>query len=393
MSLKLGKGLLLFGTLLMGTALSASCEDPSIVEPGTTADGGTTRPGIANLTSIKVLPESLSLTVNGTPQTQMFTARGTFLDGHQEDVTDRVAWSTSPTSLGGFSQGSILTLGAYGGEGLVIASSGNVQGSAKIRLRVSRRVVEMDARGADETKFGGKPDAKNPKLVYPYDKVMLPPNLGSIEVHWVRGNQAHTIYEVSLQNQVTDLKVYTGCRVPPGGDANGCVYALSQEIWGLLAYSNLGNRDAVVLTVRSTDGKTVGSADPANLKFANEDMKGGIYYWTAAENGQSVISRIDLEKGKVETYYATADSPTDHNGKKDCVGCHANRPRRPPDGPDPGRGRTSPIWWSWTSRSGSRSSPRSTPRAAPRSSASSPTSWPTVRTGKRWSRRCAASCA
>lgn len=298
-----------------------SCNEPTIEIPQNNDGGGS--PGIANLESIQVMPGDVSLTLaSDTPQTQKYQAIGKFTDGHTEDITERVTWAVSPSSLGGFSKVSLFESGRFGGDGQVYARSGTLFGTGKLALRVTRRFVEADAPGADEGKFTGPADAQSPQVVYPYDQVLMPPNLGLVEVHFTKGNAAHSLFEISLQSRTTDIRVYTACTgaFSVGG---GCVYdKIVKNTWDLVAYSNAGSTDPVVVTIRSTDGKTVGTSKAIGMRFGGDKVLGGLYYWTA-EGGVIGIYRIDFEHNAVEPYYLTPESPRDHQNKQVCIGCHA----------------------------------------------------------------------
>lgn len=299
-------------------SLVGACEEPTISLPVPEGgDGGL--PTIAGLKEIQVMPPSLTLTLSGPTQKQVFAATGLFEDGHMEDITRRVTWRVSPQSLGHMQDISTFETDVYGGEGQIIAQSGSLFGSARLSIRVSRRIVEMDAPGADESMFVGKPESAGATIAYPYDQVLMPPNLGALEVHFTRGTPSHNVFEISLQNRVTDLRIYTGCKVV----GTGCVYALTRAHWDLMAYTNAGGEDPVLITVRGTDGKTVGTSKAVRMSFSPEPIRGGIYYWTAEEGGQAAIHRIDLEGGKAEPFYTTAQSPLDHQNQRVCVGCHA----------------------------------------------------------------------
>ncbi len=309
-----------------------SCNDATIIVPQDgNPDGAMPVPALAGLNTITLSPQSVTLTVTGQPTTQAFTAVGQFDDGHSETLTDKLDWSVSPASLGRFPQAGSLSVGPYGGDGVVVATSGSLTGQAQVSVRVSRQINEPDAPGVTDGNFGGKPDAANPAVMYPYDGVVMPPNLGSLDIQWVKGNPADTIFEITLQNKVTDIRVFTACRPPAGGAPNGCSYPLGQDVWSLCAYSNLGNTDPVLVTVRSTNTgtKTVGTSKPIGVKFAADELKGGIYYWTTVGgvNGISGIYRIDLQNRKVEPFYTEQSAPNDHRGGNaqngGCVGCHA----------------------------------------------------------------------
>jgi hypothetical protein len=307
--------------LLCFAALGQSCNEPSVIIPTVDDVDGGAVPGIGNLRVIRIEPPSVSLTIDGeTQKSQKFTAVGEFDDGHTEDITDRVVWTTSPSSIGRFRDISTMETVGFGGQGKVFARSGTLAASADLFVRLSRTIIETDAMGADSSRFSGPADAQIPAVLYPYDQVLLPPNLGTAEIHWLRGNPANNVFEVSLQNKVTDLRVYTGCKVV----ATGCAYTLGRTLWNQMAYSNLGT-DPVVVTVRGTSGagKPVGTSKAVNLRVAMEDLRGGIYYWTTEQGEGGSIYRIDLEKGKVEPFYVVSESPRDHRNNQDCVGCHA----------------------------------------------------------------------
>lgn len=313
--------------LLCFAVLGAGCNEPSVIVPTRDDVDGGAIPGIGNLRVIRVEPPSVSLTIDGeTQKSQKFTAIGEFDDGHTEDVTDRVVWTTSPASVGRFRDVSTMETVGFGGEGKVFARSGTLAGSATLFVRLSRSIVEADAGGASSSTFSGSADAQIPAVLYPYDQVVLPPNLGTAEIHFLRGNPQNTVFEVSLQNRVTDLRIYTGCKVV----GTGCVYTIGRTVWNQMAYSNLGNGDKsnpdpVVVTVRGTagPGKPVGTSRPVNVSVATEDLRGGVYYWTTEQGEGGSIYRIDMEKGKVEPFYQATESPRDHRGGQTCVGCHA----------------------------------------------------------------------
>lgn len=43
-----------------------------------------------------------------------------------------------------------------------------------------------------------------------------------MEVHWLRGNPQNNVFEIALQNKVTDLRIYTGCKAV----GTGCAYSI-----------------------------------------------------------------------------------------------------------------------------------------------------------------------
>ena len=65
----------------------------------------------------------------------------------------------------------------------------------------------------------------------------------------------------------------------------GCIYAPDSKAWTLLARSNLGGV-AVKLSVRATPetGGKVGNSATIGMSFAQDDLLGGLYYWTTSPN-------------------------------------------------------------------------------------------------------------
>lgn len=308
--------------LLAGlVGFGASCQEASLIIPQ--MDGGNSP--IPGLTDIQITPGSVSLIASDTPQQQQFRATGVYDDGHTQDVSDKVNWSvvsSGVANIGVIKGAGLFVTGAYGGEGKVYATSGTLTAQATIKVQLSRTVNDPSAGGGGPGQFGGAADpAAAPVVVYPYDQVLMPPNLGYLEVQWQKGAVSNTLYEVSFQNTYTDVKIYTGCKATA---VAGCSYELPADLWNLLAQTNAGATTATAVTVRGTagTGKPVGTSKPVQVFFWGEAVRGGIYYWSTEDSNSGNIYRIDLEKGVGEAYYTVAMAPLDHNGNRRCVGCH-----------------------------------------------------------------------
>jgi hypothetical protein len=299
---------------------------------GGLGDGTGDGPGqaIAGLQSLTVTPADATLMVGDQPATQRYQVQGRFTDGHQEDVTDRVAFSLSVPALGTF-QGALFTSTTQqGGRTEVQARAGSVSGTASLTLVLKRQLPIPPGSGGPAlppdpgTKFGGPADASRaPTLVYPNDGVVLPPNLGRIEVHWLRGPAQNTLFELGFKNSVTDVRLYVRCERPDGVQDDGCIVEPTGEAWTFIAETNRGG-EALQLTVRATDdqGSAVGTSATQSLSFAKDDISGTIYYWTTSQGG--LIQRFDF--GSTATTAETVLGPdvvtTTEEGAR-CVGCHA----------------------------------------------------------------------
>lgn len=274
--------------------------------------------GIPGLKAINVLPPDQTLTIEGTmPATSTYRALGQFEDGHTEEITARVTFRVAEPALGSFT-GARFTSGLErGGRGEIIAAAGAIEGRAALTLLLRKRVADPMSQGLPGDaagRFAGTAaPARAPDVVYPADGVVLPPNLGRLEVHFLTG-AGNTLFEVAFTSPLSDVRVHMRCTLPMKG---GCVYAIPPEVWRWIADTNRGS--AVQVIVKGTDDTAteVGSSQPLTMAFATQDIQGGIYYWTTS--GGTGIMRYDFASAQTtaEKYLGTELS----NGT--CIGCHA----------------------------------------------------------------------
>src|SRR5690606_26568283 len=102
--------------------------------------------------------------------------------------------------------------------------------------------------------FAGEPlPALAPTLVYPNDGVLLPPNLGRLEVHFLPGSADNKLFEVRFSSESSEIIHYTRCYANPlEFEAGACALVLTGEDYELLAASNQG-QGPVTLSVRGAD--------------------------------------------------------------------------------------------------------------------------------------------
>jgi hypothetical protein len=347
----------LLGILLAATALSG-CKGCNPTPPGNTdagnnptvdgggTDGGNTDGGGGDpdggdggptLGALAITPTNPILAVtSGTAVTQQFTVIGTFSDGHTEDVTGLAIFSIDDTRLGLFGGGSMFTSSTeVGGTSYVRARIGTTSVSTPITVRLERKVPDSSSGSAGlpsdpGSMFGGAadPDASHkPKIVYPNNGVMVPPNLGQLEIHFLPNNDAATLFELAFTNAITDVRVYLRCYMPtdvslPSGVSRGCIYTPEEQVWKFLAESNRGGNQ-VKLTVRATDDSgngPVSTSDPIAIQFARAEIKGALYYWTTS--GGTAVMRYDFAgtgPQKANPVLKASHITTSVS----CVGCHA----------------------------------------------------------------------
>jgi hypothetical protein len=165
-----------------------------------------------------------------------------------------------------------------------------------------------------------------PALVYPNDGVLLPPNLGTVEIQFLPGKKTGELYEVSLQSAFSDLRLYTRCTSDTTQFVTGtCVQNLDAATVDILSESNRGG-PAVKLSVRGGDGSgAFGGAAQASIQFAADRVDGAVYYWTTSSPPR--IMRFDFGSQSalapvLQPNNLPSDSGTAGGGTR-CVGCHS----------------------------------------------------------------------
>jgi hypothetical protein len=309
-------------------------------------DGSSSGSVISNVT---IEPANATLTVQaGQSASQAYKVMGV-LDGQGPpvDLTSRfVLWVPDNYLVGDFpatggplfttrlpasatdpvQQGGTLTVEA---EAL---NPGNAPITATTSLTV-KLVADLDttAAGADGgippnpgQLFGGTADASRaPVLEYPNDGTMLPPNLKVLDVHWMPGSAANTLYQISFTSPTSTITYYTRCGAIQDLLVNGaCGFQLDATGYAYLAQSNAGQGN-VALTIRGTDdqGSSVGTSASFQIQFAEESVNGGVYYWDVTDTR---IMRFDFGGTSTtpDVFFAKSQYGTDGV----CVGCHAISP-------------------------------------------------------------------
>ncbi len=291
--------------------IACSHHDPG----GGSPDGGDPLVGLASLT-IKPIDQTLVIS-QGQAATSQYTALGTFEDGHIADVSPYVQFGLEDGSLGGFTASDLTTTTTHGGRTNVSAIAGGVQASTGLLIRIEQTWNDpASTLPADPAApfTGPAAPGRNPRLVYPNSGVILPPNLGKLELHFNPG-AGNSLFELSFANSITQLTVYLRCTTPLNG---GCVYTPDPQVWTWLADTNRGG-DPVTWSIRGTDdsGTGVGTSTPMALRFSAEDLTGGIYYWTTT---RQAIMRYDFASATqtVASQYLGTEMSSGA-----CIGCHA----------------------------------------------------------------------
>ncbi|MCX5742219.1 MAG: hypothetical protein NT062_06965 [Proteobacteria bacterium] len=300
--------------IVTGVALGFACGKE---HPGPGGADAPTDP-LLGLVSLVVEPADQTLVIQqGQPAIEEYTATGTFVDGHSENITDRVAFALGDGTLGGFANAKLTTTIAKGGRTVVVASAAGVEGQTPVTIKLQQRYDDPGSTLPTDpaAPFGGPVVAgRDPTSVYPNDGVVVPPNLGRLELHF-RPGTGNTLFELSFVSAVLDLKVYLRCTTPLNG---GCIYLPDAPVWTWIAESHRGT-DPVTWSIRATDdaGTGVGTSLPMTMRFAPEDLTGGIYYWNTTTTS---IMRFDF--ASTTQVMAEKFIGPEMTGNT-CVGCHA----------------------------------------------------------------------
>jgi hypothetical protein len=296
--------------LLLGLIVSAC--DGQVENPGGASGGSDAQEPASELVAIDVMPQGAVLYVgHGVAGTQDFTARARYRDGSTGDVTASVGW-TLELPLGSFpAVGHLVADGVSGGQTRVHANLGGVDGAATVKVVIRDQHVSEGAPADSATHFGGAADpALAPTLVYPADGVMLPPNLGTIEFQW-QPQPTSTLYDLHFTSDYLDLHVYTATNH----------YTPTAEEWHWLAETHRGAQLGYSVRATGPSGG-VGESQPRQLRYAELDVKGGLYYWSATSPDTEGIWRFDFgaTAGTAEKYLAENDNGPANVGH--CIACH-----------------------------------------------------------------------
>ncbi|MBS2013462.1 MAG: hypothetical protein JST00_11270 [Deltaproteobacteria bacterium] len=353
------------GAFIVSAGVVAACGggDSSTFEPPPVPDSGTTDPapclgcdassgeGGANVVIESMRVEPADATINvapGAKATQAFKVFAKIKGGIEEDITKRSVFYVPDNYLvGGFpADGSAtfttrLPAGSSdppqrGGKLTVEASAANSDGSivkVTTSLTVKLSPTTLTQPGASPalpanpgSKFAGTLDAgRAPRVVYPNDGTMLPPNLRRLDIHWDKGT-GNDLFQLTFAGTNSTVTYYARCGGGAGYVANACGFELDQTGYAYIAASNNGAN--VKLTIKGTDdtGATYGQSQEITINLAQTDVEGGLYYWAVVPPDTGKVMRVDFgNPNSVPEGFVVpgTDGLANTGGFDKCVGCHA----------------------------------------------------------------------
>ena len=146
-----------------------------------------------------------------------------------------------------------------------------------------------------------------PTWVYPFERTLLPRNLGQVALQWSASGAQ--VYRLRVESPTYVRNIYIGASVCPGGR---CAYQAADADWATLARSAAGSDAQFRVSASPGVGMPFGSAD-LKLAFSPEDVKGGLYYWSTTITG---IYRVPIGSKTAQVFI-------NRGNEFSCSGCHA----------------------------------------------------------------------
>jgi hypothetical protein len=271
----------------------------------------------APLARIVIEPADLSVhVVDDAVVMQPYKAHIVDAKGLDVDITSETTFTLHDAGYGSFSGATLTVSGQGAGPTRVEASARGQTGDTGLTVFVKRTITDPAAPGDSVALFGtATEDARlAPTIVYPLDRILVPPNLGQFDVHWSNPSaSASNLFEVTMANQYVDVRLYTTGLDPKNPQAFWAAYP--PAAW----YPIASSRQTLLLRVAGLDTAhpaTKGTASTLRVDVTNENAQGGIYYWTTS--GLAGIWRYDVGHPEIPPapYFADAARPAS------CMGCH-----------------------------------------------------------------------
>ncbi len=224
---------------------------------------------------LQLEPARLAMTVvDGVPVVQTFRATLIDSDGVARDVTAETAFALADRRAGSWSADTLSLGGDVLGPMQVTATYGALRAQADLTVfaRDLRYVAApVDAALTFERAMADTSCA--PAISYPADGVVLPQNLGALDVQWADARD--DLFEVSLATTYLETRIYTRRGSVPSAFAR-----LAAEDWTRLA----GQHESIELRVSGLvedNPKLACRSLPRLLQVTEQPLVGGLYVMSA----------------------------------------------------------------------------------------------------------------
>lgn len=224
---------------------------------------------------LEIEPARISLTVvDGIPVLQPFRATLVDSDGVERDVTDETTFVLEDGRFGSWSADTLIVPGDVLGTTTVLAGHDGLQ--AHVDLTVYARELRYDDAPADASlRFDGAvlDPSCAPAVSYPADGVVMPANLGELEIQWADARD--DLFEVSLATTYLDTRIYTR-----RGNLTSVYRKLAEADWTRLAAQHEPITMRVSGVVEHAPKSVCRSAERA-LYVTDQPLVGGLYVASA----------------------------------------------------------------------------------------------------------------
>ncbi len=339
--------------ILAGAALStlsfgcAGVKAPGGPTGGAGSGGTVVGPTIKGLTSIDVSPPSQTIVLatsgNSLSGSAMYTATGHFDDGHTEDITNQVGWSTGFSSAN-VARGTVNV--SAPGTYTVTVTAGSVTGMGTLIATFQGSLLATGFDPSGQGALDGTPSG--PTLIaYPLNNAIFPPNLSPVTVH-VQKTAGQSAARINFSvDQVVNVNYYANCQAAAG---SGCYVDLPLSLTQL--FVAVSEKNDVKVTARLGGSGPLVESGSVNVAWANVPLSGGLYYWTTLAPGivpnyvppmnadgspgstgtgiqryafpkdgsPAAPQLVYTDRGRAPTFYGSPPATADG---AQCVGCHA----------------------------------------------------------------------
>ena len=222
-------------------------------------------------------------------------------------------WTSLQPSVLGANGPTATTVTYRGGDATLAAAIGAVSGAAKVHVIWKQTILGPGVDAAAAARFTNAVEDTTlaPAVAYPLDGVMVPPNLPALEFQW-KPAATTDLFDLAITGPNIDAHYVTKCTAID----TACGSTPDADTWKSIT-ATLEGQDAATITVRAAGaaGK-IGTSGKLAVRFAGEDLKGGLYYFntrpTPPEN-KAGIFRYDFVTGQVGPFFTSGN----------CAGCHA----------------------------------------------------------------------
>lgn len=239
--------------------------------------------------SLTIEPPTATITISakGVPATQSFTAK----------LGDSVVPTGVNWTLDTYAQGNVdgaglyTTLGLVGGKVKVTATLGKDTATAELVVNVKlSEDVDAGIDPANHTALEGTPmpdpgAGENPpnvtKILYPYDKTVMPRGLTAPLLQFSPGNLPPVDAKVTVKSTYFEWNGFVHL-------ANGAVpqFYMPQDIWDAALLST-GGQTLLIDVTKAVSGVAYGPAE-SSIIVADGSLKGAVYYMTYETPGNGL---------------------------------------------------------------------------------------------------------